>query len=72
MKIAITLDIAPEYADSDHEMGITTEAFEALLDALSAFGDDIEINKVDDLLDPYTPPRPIWATRVPPTDNGAD
>jgi hypothetical protein len=46
MKIRITMDVADEYADPGHEMGVTTEGYEEIIDALAAYGDDIDIRKV--------------------------
>lgn len=45
MKVRITMDIDPEWADSEHQMGVTAEAYERLVDALNAFGDDIDIER---------------------------
>jgi hypothetical protein len=39
------MDIADEYADPDHDMGITEEAYEQITDALMGFGDDVDIRK---------------------------
>lgn len=45
MKITITLDLDPVYADPDHPMGVTEEGYNQLSDALSAFGTDIEVQQ---------------------------
>lgn len=47
-KVRITLDVDDEYADPDHEMGITNEAYEELLRKLSWLGDDIEVELAGD------------------------
>lgn len=47
MKVRITMDIDPEWADSGHRMGVTSDGYERIVDALNAFGDDIDIEKVD-------------------------
>ena len=47
MRIAITLDVYDELADPDHEMGVTTAGYEAILDALSGIGEDIQINPAE-------------------------
>jgi hypothetical protein len=43
MKISITMDIDPAYADSGHEMGVTEEGYDAICEALSSLGDDISV-----------------------------
>jgi hypothetical protein len=45
-KIRITMEIAEEYSDPDHEMGVTEQAYEEISDALMSYGDDIDIQKV--------------------------
>lgn len=45
MKITITLDLDPAYADPGHPMGITEEGYDQLNDALSALGTDIEVQQ---------------------------
>jgi hypothetical protein len=45
MNIIITMHIADDFADPDHVTGVTDSAFEALLDLLSGFGDDIDIRR---------------------------
>lgn len=45
MKIQITIDLDDDYADPDHESGVTAEADEELMEALMAFGTDIQITK---------------------------
>lgn len=43
VKVRITLDVADEYADPDHEMGVTREAYERIIDMLRWLGDDIDV-----------------------------
>ena len=43
-KITITMDIDDDYADPGHKMGVTTEGYDAICDALTEFGGDIEIH----------------------------
>jgi hypothetical protein len=45
VKIRITMDVADELADPDHEMGVTEEGYEVITDALMSYGDDVEIHK---------------------------
>lgn len=45
MKIQITLEVYDEAADPDDETGVTNETFEQLFDALSHFGENIDIRK---------------------------
>jgi hypothetical protein len=45
MKIIITMDVDDEYADSTHEMGVTSEGYEAIMHALMGIGDDIDVTK---------------------------
>jgi hypothetical protein len=47
MKIKITMEIDPDWADSTHNMGVTAEGYERIVDALNAFGDDIDIEAMD-------------------------
>jgi hypothetical protein len=46
MKIRITMEVADEYSDPDHDMGVTEAAYEEIVDALMGYGDDVEIKKV--------------------------
>jgi hypothetical protein len=46
MKIRITMEVDEEYADSDHAVGITEEAYLGISEALSDYGMDIDIEKV--------------------------
>ena len=45
MRVTITLEIADEFADSDHETGVTNDGFERIFGALSAVGDDIQVKR---------------------------
>lgn len=45
MKIQITMDIDPEYADPDHAMGVTEDGYNQLNDRLGDMGTDIEVSK---------------------------
>jgi len=45
MKIMITMEIDPEYADSRHAMGVTEEGYEAIYEALCYLGTDIDVVK---------------------------
>lgn len=47
MKITITGDVDDDYADPDHEMGVTNEGYEAILGGLSGILDDIDIKRGD-------------------------
>lgn len=47
MKIVITLDVAPEYADPDHETGLTDDAWSLIFNRLYGIGDMIVITKDD-------------------------
>lgn len=49
MKICITMDLLSELSDPDHEMGVTEACYEELTDALSSFGDNIEVTKAEPL-----------------------
>jgi hypothetical protein len=46
MKIRITMEIADDYADPSHEMGVTEKGYEEIVDALMSYGEDVEIRKV--------------------------
>lgn len=46
-KIQITMDPHDEYADPNHEMGITEEAYIELATLLAGYGDDVEIERVE-------------------------
>jgi len=43
VKIWITMDIDPEYADPDHDMGVSEEGYNAICDALAGLGSDIDV-----------------------------
>lgn len=43
MRICITMDIDPEYADAGHEMGVTEEGYDAICDRLGYLGSDISV-----------------------------
>lgn len=45
MRIAITIEIYDANADPDHEMGVTTEAYEGIVSSLDWLGDDIQLYK---------------------------
>jgi hypothetical protein len=45
MKITITMEIDGDYADPSHKMGVTEEGFDAILEALSELGTDIEVKQ---------------------------
>lgn len=47
MKIQITFDIDDELADPEHEMGVTDEGYEAIIDALGELGRDFQIRKAE-------------------------
>lgn len=46
MKIVISMDLDDGYADPDHPMGITEDAYMQLAERLSDMGTDINISKV--------------------------
>lgn len=48
MKIQITFEVYDEAADPDDATGVTGEAFEQLFDAISHFGENIDISKSDE------------------------
>jgi hypothetical protein len=43
MKIRITMTVDPDYADADHEMGVTEDGFDAICDRLGDLGSDITV-----------------------------
>ncbi len=45
MKVQITLEVYDDAADPDDETGVTNEVFEEIFDALSRFGENIDIRK---------------------------
>ena len=45
MKIIITMDIDVEFADSEHETGLTEEGYDLILRKLAPYGDDIDIRR---------------------------
>lgn len=46
MKIVISMDLDDDYADPDHPMGITEDAYMQLTDRLCDMGDNINVSKV--------------------------
>jgi hypothetical protein len=44
-KVIIEMDIEDEYADPGHEMGVTSEGYEAIIEALIGIGDDIQVRR---------------------------
>lgn len=46
-KVIITMEIDDEYADPDHEMGVTNEGYELLVSRLGALGTDVEVERDD-------------------------
>ena len=51
MKVYIAMEIEDSYADPAHEMGVTNEGYEAIVDALLGIGDDIDVRRDADMLD---------------------
>lgn len=45
MRVTITFEVDAEAADPSDSTGLTEEAFMAISEALSGYGDDIEITK---------------------------
>lgn len=45
MRIIITMDLDDDYADPHHEMGVTEEGYEEIIDAIGHLGTDIAIRK---------------------------
>lgn len=45
MIVEITLEPYPEAADEGDSTGLSLEAFEAIIDFLSGYGDDVTIRK---------------------------
>jgi hypothetical protein len=43
MKVRITMDIDPDYADPDHAMGVTEEGYETICDLLGQVGENIDV-----------------------------
>ena len=43
MKIVITMDLDPDWADPDHPAGITESGYNQLSEALMPFGSDIDV-----------------------------
>lgn len=43
VKVRITLDVDDDYADPNHEMGVTSEGYERIIDSLRWLGDDINV-----------------------------
>lgn len=48
MQIRITINVYPEYADPDHETGLSEGGFETIYDVLTGFGDIDFIERVDE------------------------
>jgi hypothetical protein len=46
-RIKITMDVDIDWADSGHSTGVTNEGYERIIDALNAFGEDIDISAVE-------------------------
>jgi hypothetical protein len=44
-KIVITMEVDDDYADPDHEMGVTNEGYEEIIRRLSAVGYDIDVER---------------------------
>jgi hypothetical protein len=42
-KIRIVMDIDPEFEDSGHPMGVTTEGYDAICDRLGELGGNIDV-----------------------------
>jgi hypothetical protein len=45
MKIRITMDIDPGYADPGHAMGVTEAGYDAICDALGDLGTSIDVTR---------------------------
>jgi hypothetical protein len=45
VKIVITMDVDPQYADAAHAMGVTEEGYDLLCGALAELGSDIGVTK---------------------------
>ena len=45
MRVQITLDVHEESADPDDRSGVTEEAYEAIIDFLIGYGDNVVITK---------------------------
>ena len=48
MRIRVEFEVAEEIADPKDLTGLTSEGFDQLMEALMSFGDDIEIDRVDE------------------------
>jgi len=48
MKIRITMEIADEYADPDHDMGVSEEGYNAICEALGDLGSDVDVRRDDE------------------------
>lgn len=44
-KISITMDVYDEIADPDHETGLTEEGYDILMEKLTPYGDDVDIQR---------------------------
>ena len=47
MRITITMEIDPEFADPDHEMGVTEDGYREITEALEPLGTDISVARAD-------------------------
>ncbi len=45
MKVVFTMVVNDDYADIEHETGVTTLAHDEMQDALSFYGSDIQIHR---------------------------
>jgi hypothetical protein len=45
VKIRITMQVDDEYADPEHDMGVTEDAYLGISDVLAPFGDNVEIGR---------------------------
>ena len=43
MKIRITMNVDPEYADAGHPMGVTEEGYEKITGLLGQVGENIDV-----------------------------
>jgi len=51
VKVQITLDVDDQFADPDHEFGLTDEAWLEITEFLGNFGEDVTTIKVEDEAD---------------------
>ena len=45
MKIIITMNVDPDYADPEHPMGVTEQGYDRITEALAELGTDIEVEQ---------------------------